>query len=120
MLRALRRRGYNMRHIVIVGAGSLGTEVATRLRNTPWSGLAISSFYDDDAARIGTRIGDIPVRGPVAQLAQDLHAGGIDQVWIALPLKEEERIRALLSGERSETRSARLVGSRRDRRRAAP
>ena len=32
----------------------------------------------------------------MAQLKADLDAGGLDQVWIALPLKDEERIRALL------------------------
>jgi putative colanic acid biosynthesis UDP-glucose lipid carrier transferase len=95
-LRALRRRGYNLRHIVVVGAGTLGVEVALRLRNAPWSGLAIHGYYDDDTKLVGARIGNAPVRGSFDQLVHDLHQGGIDQVWIALPLKDEERIRSLL------------------------
>jgi putative colanic acid biosynthesis UDP-glucose lipid carrier transferase len=96
VLRTLRRRGFNLRHVVVVGAGPLGADVAQRLADASWGGLAVRGFYDDDPARIGTRVAGTPVEGPVGRLLEDLREGGIDQVWIALPLKEEDRIRALL------------------------
>src|SRR4029077_2624951 len=53
-LRFFRRRGYNLRHIAIVGAGPLGIEVAERLKDTPWSGFLIRGIYDEGAEFIPT------------------------------------------------------------------
>src|SRR6478609_1881335 len=51
-LRALRLRGLNQRHIAIVGAGTLGRNVAARLAQAPWAGLRIVRFYDDDPSAV--------------------------------------------------------------------
>ena len=51
-------------------------------------------FYDDDAALAGSAIDGLPVLGRVDRLADDLEqADPVDQVWIALPLRAETRIR---------------------------
>ena len=55
-LRALRRHGHNLRHIAIVGAGTLGTRVATQLAEAAWAGFRVVAFYDDDTAKHGTRV----------------------------------------------------------------
>ena len=47
-LRAVRRQGLNLRHVVIVGAGEHGRNVSARLKAAPWSGLNVRGFYDDD------------------------------------------------------------------------
>jgi putative colanic acid biosysnthesis UDP-glucose lipid carrier transferase len=95
-LRFLRRRGYNLRHICIVGAGELGREVALRLRRAPWSGLSLRGFFDDAPELAGTSVEGIPVLGTVDALYPYLEQSGIDQVWIALPLRSEESIRRLV------------------------
>ena len=94
-LRALRRRGYNLRHIAVVGAGPFGYQVATRLQTSSWTGFSIRGIYDDQP--ISAPAVDDPPRRPMSQLMLDLEAGIIDQVWIALPLRAEERIRDLLN-----------------------
>lgn len=108
-LRALRRRGYNLRHIAIIGAGSLGREIAQRLHRSPWSGLALRSFYDDDAALHGTVVEGIPVRGEVDRILHDLEDEPLDQVWIALPMRAEAKIRDLLLGLRMHSVQVRFV-----------
>ena len=102
-LRTLRRRGLNQRHVVIVGAGDLGPTVAERLRSSPWTGFSVAGLYDDDREKIGTSVAGYTVRGSPDVLASDIAAGGIDQVWIALPLRAEKRVREILSmlGEHS-------------------
>ncbi len=94
-LRLLRQRGHNLRHIAIVGAGSLGRRVAERLELAPWTGLRVRGFYDDapDAAA-ATRAPVLPID---ARLAEDVASGNIDQVWIALPLRADARIREVLT-----------------------
>jgi putative colanic acid biosynthesis UDP-glucose lipid carrier transferase len=108
-LRWLRRRGYNLRHVCIVGAGELAREVVTRLRQAPWSGLVVHALYDDAAALAGASIEGVPVCGPVEQLSRDLDAGGIDQVWIALPLRDEDQIRRVAAELRGHSVQIRYV-----------
>ncbi len=96
LLRHLRRRGLNLRHVVIVGAGKLGSNIASRLQSSPWAGFAIRGFYDDAPAKQGEAVAGIPVRGTVDDLPRDLDRELVDQVWIALPLRAEARIRDLL------------------------
>ena len=119
-LRALRRRGYNLRHVAIVGAGPFGCQVSSKLLASTWTGFAIRGIYDDDSATeasdplspslateasdplgpsLPTEVSDplSPSRKSLLQLTLDLQAGIIDQVWIALPLKAEEQIRDLLT-----------------------
>ena len=109
VLRALRRRGYNLRHIVIVGAGRLGRDIAERLQKTPWSGLAVRAFYDDDTSLIGKTVHGVPVLGTVDRLIGDLDEESLDQVWIALPMRAESRIRNLLLGLRMHSVQVRFV-----------
>jgi putative colanic acid biosynthesis UDP-glucose lipid carrier transferase len=108
-LRALRSRGYNLRHIVIVGAGKLGRNIVDRLAQTPWSGLVVRGFYDDDPALASTLVDGIAVLGTVDQAMRDLETASIDQVWIALPLRAEARIRELLEGLRQHAVQVRFV-----------
>jgi putative colanic acid biosynthesis UDP-glucose lipid carrier transferase len=100
-LRFLRRHGYNLRHICIVGAGDLGREVVLRLRRAPWSGLHLRGFYDDAPELAGTSVNGVPVLGTIDRLRGELDHGEIDQVWIALPLRDEERIRRLVTDLRA-------------------
>jgi putative colanic acid biosynthesis UDP-glucose lipid carrier transferase len=109
VLRELRRRGYNRRYVVIVGAGRLGQDIARRLAATPWSGLSVRAFYDDDPALAGATVEGIAVRGSVDAVAEGLAAGTIDQVWIALPLRADARIRSLLLQLRRHSVEVRLV-----------
>ena len=109
VLRQLRRRGHNLRHVVIVGAGKLGTTVAERLRAAPWAGFAIHGFYDDNAALVGQRPAGLPVLGTIDRLLADLDAEAIDQVWIALPLRAEQRIRVIIGALQQTSVQVRFV-----------
>jgi putative colanic acid biosynthesis UDP-glucose lipid carrier transferase len=108
-LRHLRQRGFNLRHIAIVGAGELGRTIGTRLQDASWAGFNIIAFYDDDASKHGTEIAGRIVRGSADMLSRDIEAGGIDQVWIAMPLRAEKRIHEILSALRAYSIEVRFV-----------
>ena len=109
-LRAIRRRGRNLRHVVIVGAGAHGREIARRLKAAPWSGLNVRGFYDDDSALADRTIDGVPVLGRIDRIADDLEQEDpADQVWIALPLRAEARIREVLIAMRQTTSVVRFV-----------
>jgi len=108
-LRSLRKRGHNLRHVCIVGAGAHGREVLARIRAAPWSGLVVRYFYDDDPGLGQTTVDGLPVLGTVADCARDMAAAPLDQVWIALPLRDEEKLRWLLDELRQTSVQVRFV-----------
>ena len=92
----------------------MGTEahargVAARLRAAPWSGLAVRAFYASEPVSMNASIDGVPVAGAIEQLATDLLAHPVDQVWIALPLRAEEQIRRCLESLRSTSAVLRFV-----------
>ena len=66
-------------------------------------------FYDDDRAKHGTTVASRPVLGSVDRLAEDVAKSGVDQVWIALPLRAAARIRDILTALREHTVEVRFV-----------
>jgi putative colanic acid biosynthesis UDP-glucose lipid carrier transferase len=108
-LRRLRRHGWNLRHIAVAGAGALGHLLADRLDAAPWAGFNIVGFYDDDAAQLGKRVRAHPVKGTIDDLLRTVADGGIDQVWVTLPLRAEGRIREMLERLREHAVEIRFV-----------
>jgi len=109
VLRSLRRRGRNLRHIAIVGAGTLGRTIAERLAEASWAGFRVVGFFDDNPATHGTTVAGAPVLGATDALPDGLDRNGVDQVWIALPLRAEARIREILDLLQTETVDVRFV-----------
>lgn len=95
-LRFLRSHGFNLRYIAIAGAGDLGREVASRLAASPWTGLKVVGFYDDDPRLQRQTVEGVQVRGDLHRISSEVEELGINQVWIALPLKAEDKVRSLL------------------------
>ena len=96
MLRWARRQGYNTRNILIVGAGKLGRRVCGNLRTSGWVGMNVVGFVDDNIELADTRVEKVPVIGKIDELESLLKVNRkqpIDQVWLALPLTAEDKIR---------------------------
>lgn len=95
-LRLLRRHGFNLRFVAIAGAGDLGRDVARRLAASPWTGLKVVGFYDDDPRLQRQMFEGIQVQGGLHRIPGDVAERGIDQVWIALPLHHDKQVRSLI------------------------
>jgi Undecaprenyl-phosphate glucose phosphotransferase len=88
ILREARRRGFNLRHVLVVGDGELARGVAERMARHPELGLKVRGFLTDDPARVGSFVGTAPVLGVWDEVAEIVSAGGIDQVVMALPFEQ--------------------------------
>jgi putative colanic acid biosynthesis UDP-glucose lipid carrier transferase len=95
-LRALHRRGVLGRRIAIAGAGKLGQEIARRFARAPEAGVRVVAFFDDAPELAGKTLEGVPVRGTIGDVRRLVREAGIDQVWIALPLRAGDRVAALL------------------------
>lgn len=96
-LRWVRIKGYNRRRIVIAGAGDLGRKVANELTKATWTGLDVVAFFDDAYCNEShENVDGIPVVGTLDDLHPFVKENAIAQIWIALPLRAELRIKEVL------------------------
>lgn len=123
-LRQLRKRGHNLKYVIVLGAGELGRNVARQIRENEWTGLQVIGFLDDDESLQGTDIDGVPVLGSLARVSELSRRPGadtrahdeeqtgldaIDQAWIALPLSAEKRIKEVCELFENTTVSLRFV-----------
>ncbi len=108
-LRTARARGWNQRHVLVCGAGPLGSRVAHAIHAHRWTGLVVRGFLDDDPARAGTTVEGIPVLGPLSAVHDTIAGKGIDQVFVAIPFSENGKLPGLLSALTTEVVDVRIV-----------
>ncbi len=111
LLRFMRQKGWNERRVVIIGAGSLGVQLAEAMQHAVWTGYKIPVIFDDTLQDKQTTIHGIPVQQTPDNLAEYLQQSPhtIDEIWLALPLRAEERVKEILYQLRHHTLAIRLV-----------
>ena len=107
LLRFVRARGWNRKRVVIVGSGELTQDLAQRIREHAWTGFEVAAVFDDAATTDPPP--DIPLIDDLATLPGYLHGESIAEVWIALPLRAEARVREVLQLLRHSTVDIRYV-----------
>jgi exopolysaccharide biosynthesis polyprenyl glycosylphosphotransferase len=109
-LRGLRRRGFNLRFVLVVGAGQLAEEIIQRIHGHPEAGLRVLGVVADGGRGARATVAGIPILGGLSQLKQVLHAGDrVDQVIIALPQSEGHSLEKVLTDLDDEIVSVKLV-----------
>ena len=92
-LRFIRARGYNLKKMLIIGAGEVGGKMARALVERPWTGFGIVGFLDDAPEKQGKIwAGIAPVLGRLGQAKKVVEEQGIDEVVIALPPTAHHRL----------------------------
>lgn len=109
LLRLMRSRGWNERRVVIMGAGVLGCRLADAVQQALWTGFHIVTFFDDDAAKKPASFQGIPVAETPQLISRYLAEHQIDEIWLALPLRAEARVKAILHELRHLTVTTRFV-----------
>lgn len=108
-LKLIRLKGWNHKRIIILGAGDLGKAIASRLKNASATGLKVYSLLDDDEKKHDRVIEGIKVEGNLNKVAELVDRYEIDEVWVALPLRAENRIKDVLHDLRFSTVDIRFV-----------
>lgn len=109
LLQNMRKKGWNHKRIIIVGTGELARSVARNLGGASWTGLDIIAFYDDDVCSVTRMIDGIDVKCGIDNLHNIVQQNQINEVWLALPLKEEKRMKSILLNLRHSTVNIRFV-----------
>ena len=109
LLRLIRRRGYNLRHALIVGTGSLGQDVTDRVHSHPELGIKIRGFLSDDKSQIGNELKGFKVLDTFENIRSVVTNQKIDMVLITLPLSAHERLKRILEDIGDEMVSIMLI-----------
>lgn len=109
LLRELRKRNFNLRHVVIVGSGKSAGSIIKSLKDHSYYGLNVKGIVDDDEAIQGKNIYGVPVMGKTDQLIDIIKSHGIDQVFIALPNTQLQNISRLINMLKTEIVDIKLV-----------
>lgn len=107
VLRRLRSKGFNLRHIVIIASGDIGSHVFDKIRKTPETGFNIVAYFCDDTTQLPTIEG--VKYGTLASALAYLQKNQVDQVWLAMPLKDSDRIEFVMNSLKNSTVDIRLV-----------
>ena len=101
ILRSIRMRGKNIRRAVVAGAGDLGKKLVLEVESMPWAGIEVLGFFDDKLSNEVKEEMGRPIFGNIADMPEFLKKNDIDYVYIALPMRAEKKIFAILRECRS-------------------
>jgi Undecaprenyl-phosphate glucose phosphotransferase len=92
------RAGIGLKRVLIAGAGELGRLLADRILEHRDLGLQIVGFLDDRAG--GDHLGyrGLPLVGTLAEAGEIAQRERIDQLYVALPLDEHNKVVQVVEG----------------------
>jgi Undecaprenyl-phosphate glucose phosphotransferase len=99
--------GYNVRRVLVAGAGELGQTVAETLAAHRELGFRLVGYLDD-APGLQER-GGVPVLGTLDQATEVANAHHADQIYVALPLEEHAKLLKLIKSVRNECVDIKVV-----------
>jgi exopolysaccharide biosynthesis polyprenyl glycosylphosphotransferase len=92
ILGQLRRRGIGVSRVLIVGAGDVGRTVIRTVMAQPEFGYRIVALVDDHVDRDALSIGPVPAIEGTQRLPQIIAEKNIDEVIVALPWTDHQRV----------------------------
>ncbi len=97
LIRYLRKRGFNVKRLLVVGAGELGLRVVQAVRNHPEYGYKIIGMLDDYISNgYFKKDHGVEVLGRIRELPELVAKYDVDKVIIALPVRAYDKIRRIV------------------------
>ncbi|WP_455645407.1 undecaprenyl-phosphate glucose phosphotransferase [Methanosphaera sp.] len=93
ILRVLRARGFNIKYILIVGAGEVGRKLVDTIHVNTYLGYKVVGFLDDNV--IGT-VNNIKVMGTVDDIETILNDVMIDRVIVSISPRHYKRLEYIM------------------------
>jgi Undecaprenyl-phosphate glucose phosphotransferase len=108
-LRYLRKKGMNLRFVLIVGAGELGQKILRSINRHPELGLRVAGFLTRRKEKLATKICGAPIVGLYEDIKKILATHHIDQIFLALPLEEHFRLKNIMEAIDNEMVDIKIV-----------
>jgi len=89
LLRSIREKGYNVKHILIIGAGELGEKVAHKINQNEYLGYNVIGFLDDNIKK-GHETEDSQIIGKIKDLDNIITDNHVDKAIITISPRHYE------------------------------
>ncbi|MCR5101695.1 MAG: undecaprenyl-phosphate glucose phosphotransferase [Butyrivibrio sp.] len=96
ILRYFRAKGYNLKHIMLVGYSRAAEAYVSRVTENPQWGYSIAGILDDNVP-VGTSYHGIKVLGKISELQNYLDNNNYDEITITLPLDAYDMLEELVA-----------------------
>ncbi len=90
-LRRMRRKGYNVKHILLVGYSRAGEEYINKIKANPEWGYEVCGILDDNVP-VGAVYKGVRVTGEIDSLQAILTENRLDEIGITLSLSDYDRL----------------------------
>ncbi len=96
VLRYLRKKGYNVQFILVIGAGELGEKFASKIKQNFYIGYNILGFLDDNIPK-GQKISDSKIIGSIKDLENIILTNTVDMAIITLSSRHYKLIEDIVN-----------------------
>lgn len=90
-IRYYRKKGYNLRNVVIVGFGDLAVELETYFKSNPGIGYKVLGYFDNNKDEV-----DREYLGPVNEVKSFVRKNTVDVIFCCLPRLYDKEIKKLI------------------------
>ncbi|GAB4282395.1 MAG: nucleoside-diphosphate sugar epimerase/dehydratase [Deferrisomatales bacterium] len=90
------RRDEKGQPLLIVGAGMAGRMLLQEIKHNPELAYRVVGFLDDDPAKTGAKVNEVPVLGRIKELRRVARYHGVKKVIIAIPSAPSKLIRQVV------------------------
>jgi Undecaprenyl-phosphate glucose phosphotransferase len=109
VLSEIRRRGHNLKSILVIGAGELGQRVIETVEGHRELGFRVTGVLTLRPDKVGQYVNGVRVIGHVEAVNDILDAHPVDQVIIAVPLEDQAHVKRLMEKLALRTVDVRVV-----------
>lgn len=102
-LNFFRKKNWNQRRVLIIGASDLAYDLVRNVKAALWTGFNIVELLDEDPKKNKRVFQNIKVGKIPENLEQYIVKASVDEIWITLPLRAESRLEELLAALRHNT-----------------
>lgn len=112
ILRRVRDAGINLRDVAVVGHGARSHELVSKVKGSPASGFRVVATFDPRKggdATSGAALTDSSRFADYRKFVAFLRSNRIQEIWLALPLSEEQTIQSFIGEFRNELVNIRFI-----------
>jgi putative colanic acid biosysnthesis UDP-glucose lipid carrier transferase len=107
----MRANRWNERRVIVIGVSELSNRLVESIQQALWTGFRIMAIFDDTGNHDAKTIGGLPVMAMPKDIGEYLKSqkDSIDEIWLAMPLSAEARVKKLLHELRHQIVTIRMV-----------
>ncbi len=109
VLQFVRRRGFNLRYVLVLGAGRLARQVIEAVDQHKELGFRVIGCLSLTQKRVGGHVAGAEIIGTVRELPKVLASRGVDQVLVALPSRASNKLPRIMEVLSDTTVDVKLV-----------